>query len=328
MRLVLLGTTGYHPNENGHTPCMLLPEAGVMFDAGTAMFRAPRLLATPTLDIFLSHAHLDHAIGLTYLFSVIHQHPLERVRVFGEAEKLAAIEEHLFSEFLFPARPPMEFCPVEAGEAVPLAGGGRMTHFPLAHVGGTIGFRADWPGHSMAYVTDTTADARAAYVEQIRGADLLVHECYFPDGWEQWAAKTGHSCVTRWRRWPGRRESAGWCSSTSTRWRPATTRRAGRRPSGVSRNRVGNGHDGDRVLTTRGRVVQSGQPELPRPVARGRAPDDSTQSKRQRRPTPANRPVSRRIRSECNGGVILANDVRPERGQLAVESLVAALQVV
>ncbi len=106
MRLVLLGTTGYHPNENGHTPCMLLPEAGVMFDAGTAIFLAPRLLATPTLDIFLSHAHLDHTIGLTYLFSVIHQHPLERVRVFGEAEKLAAIEEHLFSEFLFPARPP------------------------------------------------------------------------------------------------------------------------------------------------------------------------------------------------------------------------------
>ena len=196
MRLVLLGTTGYHPNENGHTPCTLLPEAGVMFDAGTAIFRAPRLLATPTLDIFLSHAHLDHTIGLTYLFSVIHQHPLERVRVFGEAEKLAAIEEHLFSEFLFPARPPMEFCPVEAGEAVPLAGGGRVTHFPLAHVGGTIGFRADWPGHSMAYVTDTTADARAAYVDQIRGADLLIHECYFPDGWEEWAAKTGHSCAT------------------------------------------------------------------------------------------------------------------------------------
>ena len=188
MRLVLLGTTGYHPNENGHTPCMLLPEAGVMFDAGTAMFRAPRLLATPTLDIFLSHAHLDHTIGLTYLFSVIHQHPLERVRVFGESEKLAAIEEHLFSELLFPARPPMEFCPVEAGQPVPLAGGGRMTHFPLAHVGGTIGFRADWPGHSMAYVTDTTADPAADYVERIRGVDLLLHECYYPDANAAWAA--------------------------------------------------------------------------------------------------------------------------------------------
>ncbi len=196
MKLVLLGTTGYHPNEQRHTPCMLLPECGVMFDAGTAVFRTPRFLATPTLDIFLTHAHLDHIIGLTYLFSVVRQHPLERVRVFGEKEKLAAIEEHLFSEFIFPVRPPMEFVPLQSDVPVELPEDGRVTHFPLQHVGGTVGYRVDWPDRSMAYVTDTTAASDADYVERIRGVDLLVHECYFPDGYEDWAAKTGHSCTT------------------------------------------------------------------------------------------------------------------------------------
>jgi ribonuclease BN (tRNA processing enzyme) len=196
MKLVLLGTTGYHPNEQRHTPCMLLPECGAMLDAGTAMFRAPRFLATPTLDIFLTHAHLDHIIGLTYLFSVARQHPLQRVRVFGEAEKLAAIQEHLFSEFIFPVRPPMEFWPLRTDEPVELIDGGRVTHFALEHVGGTVGYRVDWPDRSMAYVTDTTAAPDADYVERIRGVHLLVHECYFPDGHEDWAAKTGHSCTT------------------------------------------------------------------------------------------------------------------------------------
>jgi ribonuclease Z len=194
MKLVLLGTTGYHPNDRRHTPCMLLPECGVMLDAGTAMYRAPRLLKTPELDIFLTHAHLDHIIGLTYLFDLLFVHPLQRVTIHAETAKLEAIQEHLFSELLFPKTPPCEFRPLAA--EVQLAAGGVLTHFPLRHPGGTVGFRLDWPGHSMAYVTDTVPPPDADYLEKIRGVDLLLHECYFPDSRAEWAAKTGHSCTT------------------------------------------------------------------------------------------------------------------------------------
>ena len=194
MKLILLGTTGYHPNEQRHTPCIMIPECGIVLDAGTAMFRVGRYLETSELDIFLTHVHLDHVIGLTYLFSVLHQHPLQRVTVHGDGEKLAAVDEHMFAELLFPKRPPYESRPLTA--EVALSQGGRLTHFPLPHQGGSIGFRLDWPGHSMAYVTDTTAAADADYVRKIQGVDLLVHECYFPDSNADWATKTGHSCTT------------------------------------------------------------------------------------------------------------------------------------
>lgn len=193
MKLHLLGTTGYHPTETRHTPCLVIPEHGVMLDAGTATFRAGRYLTEPELDIFLSHAHLDHIIGLTYLFNVARMCPVRRIRVHGEPEKLQAIQEHLLAPAIFPAKPPCEFVPL--AEEVPLHGG-RATHFPLAHPGGTIGIRLDWPGHSMAYVTDTIADPEAAYVEKIRGVDVLVHECYFPDDRAEWARVTGHSHTT------------------------------------------------------------------------------------------------------------------------------------
>ena len=88
MRLILLGTTGYHPNDRRHTPCLLLPECGVMLDAGTATYRAGEYLTGPELDIFLTHAHLDHVVGLTYLFSVMRVHPLRAdhaPRAAGEA---------------------------------------------------------------------------------------------------------------------------------------------------------------------------------------------------------------------------------------------------
>ena len=81
-------------------------------------------------------------------------------------------------------------------EDVELPRGGRLTHFPLEHPGGVLGYRLDWPGHSMAYVTDTTAAVDADYVEKIRGVDLLIHECYFPDAMAAWAKKTGHSSTT------------------------------------------------------------------------------------------------------------------------------------
>jgi ribonuclease Z len=194
MRLVLLGTTGYHPNQRRQTPCFLLPECGVMLDAGTGVYRAADYLTTPELDIFITHAHLDHVIGLSFLFSVNAVHPLRRITLHGLAENLRAIEEHLFAAPLFPARPPFDCQPL--ADTFDLPGGGRLTHFPLEHRGGSIGYRLDWPGHSMAYVTDTIADVNAAYVAKIRGVDLLVHECYCPNSRAAWAQKTGHSHTT------------------------------------------------------------------------------------------------------------------------------------
>lgn len=194
MKLVLLGSGGYHPNERRHTPCALLPECGVMFDAGTAIFRAPEYLALDHLDIFLTHAHLDHVVGLTFLFDVMHAHPLERLRVHGEGEKLQAVREHLFHPALFPVDPPYEACPLHG--PVDLCDGGRLQAFPLSHPGDSLGYRIDWPGRSMALVTDTTACPNAPYLDAIREVDLLLHECYFTDDWAEWAATTGHSTIT------------------------------------------------------------------------------------------------------------------------------------
>ena len=67
MRLHFLGTAGYHPNRRRDTACLMIPEAGILLDAGTGIFRARDLIGTPTLDIFLSHVHLDHSVGLTFL---------------------------------------------------------------------------------------------------------------------------------------------------------------------------------------------------------------------------------------------------------------------
>ncbi|MBN1588612.1 MAG: MBL fold metallo-hydrolase [Pirellulales bacterium] len=194
MKVILLGTTGYHPNDRRHTPCMILPECGVLLDAGTAMYRAGRYLQTSELDIFLTHAHIDHTIGLTYLFDVVRDHPLKHIRVHALSEHMVAVDEHLFSKAMFPKKPPYK--PRLLRGPVVLSDGGRLTYFRLMHQGGSIGFRLDWPDRSMAYVTDTTAELDADYIARITGVDLLVHECYYGDNDADWAKQTGHSSTS------------------------------------------------------------------------------------------------------------------------------------
>lgn len=193
MKLVLLGTGGYFPTCKRQTACLMLPEVGVILDAGTGMFRISKHLATARLDIFLTHAHLDHVAGLTYLINVVPPDVLARTTVHGDADKLAAVREHLFAEAIFPVPPSFKFAPLSGTCSLP--NGGTLTHFPLQHPGGSLGFRLDWPNHSMAYITDTTAAPGAVYLENIRGADLLVHESYFDSDKAELAALTGHSTL-------------------------------------------------------------------------------------------------------------------------------------
>jgi len=192
MRLQFLGTGGYHPNERRHTACVWLPDSGLVFDAGSAAFRLQSRLRTVELDIFLTHAHLDHVSGLTNFIVPFLTGQLQRATVHARQPYLDDVQTHLFSQPLFPVNPGFEYR--ELPRAVQLSDGGMVTHTPLVHPGGSTGFRVDWPGKSLAYITDTTAGPE--YLEFIRGVDLLIHECNFSDALSQWSAKSGHSNTT------------------------------------------------------------------------------------------------------------------------------------
>ncbi|MGB7343144.1 MAG: MBL fold metallo-hydrolase [Pirellulaceae bacterium] len=207
MRLHCLGTAGFHPNANRHTSCYFLPEAGVLLDAGTGVFRLPHLIQTDTIDLLLSHAHLDHVCGLTFLLDVFYQRPIEKLRIWGEAAKLNAIRTHLFSDLIFPVELDAEWIAIDDLENFQ-AGGANVTWRLQDHPGGSVGYRLVWEkkgegvtatkkGKSLVYLTDTTGDASAEGVEWCGKPDLMMHECYFDDSMEDWARMTGHSWTSR-----------------------------------------------------------------------------------------------------------------------------------
>ncbi len=194
--LHVLGTAGYHPSDTRETVSILIPEYGFVLDAGSGFYRARGRITTPHLSIFLSHLHLDHSIGTTFLVDVLWGTDVKDVVILGLREHLVYLKDRLFGSPLFP----LKFAEVPLAYALhPLDGGEHFSHRgvsvrtqKLIHPGSSLGYRFEFPdGKTLSYVTDTTQSD--TYIELINNSDVLIHECNFPDGWEKHAKKTGHS---------------------------------------------------------------------------------------------------------------------------------------
>lgn len=195
MRVEFLGTGGFHPSERRHTACIMLPEIGLIFDAGTSAFRVPQHIQTENLELFLTHAHLDHICGLTYLITPPLTGQIEKLQLYGRPEVLDAVKDQLFSEYVFPVPAPFDFHPIENEGSLKLISGYQLDWMKLEHhPGGSTAYKLTLPDHTFAYVTDTIVED--SYFDFIQGVDTLVHECYFPDSKTEWANHTGHSHAT------------------------------------------------------------------------------------------------------------------------------------
>lgn len=192
MKIEFLGTAGYHPSATRHTSCAYIPDAGpdcgFLLDAGTGMFRLIGRPLPSHLHIFLSHAHLDHVSGLTYLLDVLLGHKTQ-VTVYSDPSTLHTVKNDLFDSPLFPLPFQHKSCVIEPGQTLRVCQA-QVSAFPLTHPGGSLAFRFDWPERSLAYVTDTAGDAR--YIPFIKEVDLLIHERNFCDDLHEIADASGH----------------------------------------------------------------------------------------------------------------------------------------
>ena len=197
-----LGTAGYHPNETRQTSCYFLPELGIVLDAGTGIFRLPSLIQTDHLDILLSHAHLDHVIGLTFLLDILHQRPVARVTIWGQRSKIEGIQTHLFSEALFPVKLDVQWRSIDPTPTLELTSA-RATWREQPHPGGSVAFaiepigeRTD-PRPRLVYATDTTGEISDEAFAFLGTPSLLLHECNFRSDQQRWAETTGHCHLDR-----------------------------------------------------------------------------------------------------------------------------------
>ena len=202
MLLVPLGTNGFFSTGARQTMSFLALADGtaVLLDAGTGVARLldpslrERLATCETLDILLTHYHLDHVAGLAYLSAVW---PGGAVRIHAPAPPLVdgdpSALERLIGPPLFPKGLYDFGLPLEirryAADSMTLAGSPvRLRR--QDHPGGSVGVR--WG--DLAYCTDCRIDeGSAAFVD---GVDLLLHEVWVTAAEEAAGSpREGHSTV-------------------------------------------------------------------------------------------------------------------------------------
>lgn len=182
MDALLLGSGGWIPTSRRQTCCLYLREGDrvLLIDAGTGVQRLvenPGLLeGAASVDIVLTHFHLDHVTGLSYLPALAVKPVIwgPGAPVYGTPT--SEILGRLLGSPLFAATPD------QIAGAVHEIPGGPFEIGPFAistrvqrmHTDPTLALRI---GDALTYCTDTAADE--GNVEFAAGSPLLLHEAWY-----------------------------------------------------------------------------------------------------------------------------------------------------
>lgn len=196
----------------GNTACVEIRcDAHILlFDAGTGIRKAGIALVregVTAFDIFLSHSHYDHVIGLPFfapLFDAQAHCTIWSGHAPGVITTRQIVDELLRPPF-FPASPTMfrastAYRDFKAGDIIRPAAGIRIDTAALDHPGGVIGYRVEFGGSAVTYLTDTgtrSEKANAAALRLANAADMVIYDCMYTEEEASERVEFGHST---WKR--------------------------------------------------------------------------------------------------------------------------------
>jgi len=194
----------------GNTACVALTIEGrppIVFDLGTGL-RA--FGETQPLDgsfkgtALVTHIHWDHIQGLPFFPAADRQGA--RFDIYGPEQEEATLTE-LINGLM---RPP--YFPVTYGELRGdiqfhevlkdelHIGDATVIVRPVPHIGPTVGYRVDWDGKIVTYISDHQAplgmeSIADSVIELVQGADVLIHDAQYTDAEFEQKSHWGHCTV-------------------------------------------------------------------------------------------------------------------------------------
>ncbi|HEX2581496.1 MAG TPA: MBL fold metallo-hydrolase [Dongiaceae bacterium] len=192
----------------GNTPCIEV-RCGrqlLILDGGTGLRPLGKYLSDlgeVDADIFLTHTHLDHIMGIPFFGPIYDKHSNLNLWAghLAPPHQLRDVLAGMMIDPLFPV--PIDFFgskphyhDFNIGDTLYPRSGVVVKTAPLNHPNGATGYRIEYQGKSICYVTDTEHDTAApnqTIIELIRGADLFIYDSTFTEDEYEKYRGWGHS---------------------------------------------------------------------------------------------------------------------------------------
>lgn len=192
----------------GSTTCIEVRCGGhlMFFDAGSGLPAAGQALKAEGIaeaQIFFSHCHYDHIMGLPF-FPLLFD-PAARVALWSGHLAGTMTTREMVASYMRPPWFPVEPDSCRAGMIThDFRAGDVLRPYPdvairtaaLIHPGGAIGYRVEWGGRALAIVTDTEhrpGQLDPSVLDLIRGADLFLYDSTYTEAEMATHAGFGHS---------------------------------------------------------------------------------------------------------------------------------------
>ena len=178
----------------------------LMFDVGTgSRYLGKALAAAGTIDadMFLTHTHFDHVSGLPFFAPLFR--PGNHIRIWaghlGTEYTIFRVLNEMMIAPLFPVpldifNARLEYNDFTAGETLNPADGIVVATAPLNHPNGATGYRVEYGGRAICYVTDTEHKPGAPdgnILRLIQGADIVIYDATYDDSEFPERVGWGHS---------------------------------------------------------------------------------------------------------------------------------------
>lgn len=193
----------------GHTACVEVRAGGegvMIFDAGSGIIPLGKALleeGVTEIDLFFSHVHYDHIIGLPYFLPAFWNKAKLRIWAghMQDGQTPEQLVDGIFRPPYFPItkdymRAEVEYHKFSPGDVLEPSPGVRIVTGSLTHPNGAVGYRIERGGATFCYLTDFEHDGGAGDAEILRlahNADLaLLDATYTPEEYPRYV-KFGHS---------------------------------------------------------------------------------------------------------------------------------------